>query len=131
MSYPGSRTGFLWLLLPAAILLAGLSLELSHVPRSNWPARLWGGNPLACYLSVTALSLPILAAALLALRDGAPVQPALCGAAAGLLAGGIAAALYTLHCPENSLLFIVSWHVLAVLTVALCGAFVAKRVLRW
>jgi hypothetical protein len=128
---PDGRTGFNWLLLPTAILLAGLSLELSHAPPSTWSARFWGGNPLACFLCVTALSLPILAAALLALRDGAPARPRHCGAAAGLLSGGIAAALYTLHCPEDSLLFIASWHVLAVLAVMLCGAFAAERILRW
>jgi hypothetical protein len=50
---------------------------------------------------------------------------------AGLLAGGIAAALYTLHCPEDSLLFVASWHVPAVLTVTLFGALAAGRWLRW
>jgi hypothetical protein len=131
LSYPDSRVGFAWLFLPAAILLAGLGLELSQAPRSSWSARFWGGNPLTCFLCVTALSLPILAAALLAIREGAPAQPRLCGAAAGLLASGVAAALYTLHCPENSLLFIASWHVLAVMAVALCGALAAERILRW
>lgn len=131
LSHPDGRTGFIWLILPAAILLAGLSLELSHAPRSTWPARFWGGSPLACLLCVTALSLPILAAALLALRDGAPAHPRQCGAAAGLLSGGIAVILYTLHCPEDSLLFIASWHVLAVSAVTLCGAFAAERILRW
>jgi hypothetical protein len=131
LCHPESRAGFLWLLLPAAILLTGLGLELSQAPRSSWPARFWGGNPLACFLCITALSLPILAAVLLALREGAPAQPRLCGAAAGLLSSGIAAALYTLHCPENSLLFIAFWHVLAVLAVTLVGALAAERILRW
>jgi hypothetical protein len=131
LSHPDSRAGFLWLTIPAAILLTGLTVELADAPRSTWAARFWGGDPLACFLCVTALSLPILAAVLLALRDGAPARPRHCGAAAGLLSGGIAMALYTLHCPENSLLFIAAWHVLAVLAVTLCGALAAERILRW
>jgi hypothetical protein len=131
LSYPEGRLGLWWLLLPLGILLLGLGLEMSRTPSSNWSARLWGDSPGACFLCVTALSLPILVAALVALRDGAPTHPRLCGAMAGLLAGGIAAALYTLHCPENSLLFVASWHVPAVLTVTFLGALAAGRWLRW
>jgi hypothetical protein len=131
LSYPEGRLGLWWLLLPLGILLLGLGLEMSRTPSSSWSARLWGDSPGACFLCVTALSLPILFAALVALRDGAPTHPRLCGAMAGLLAGGIAAALYTLHCPENSLLFVASWHVPAVLTVTFLGALAAGRWLRW
>jgi hypothetical protein len=131
LSYPEGRLGLWWLLLPLGILLLGLGLEMSETPSSSWASRLWGNSPGACFLCVTALSLPILVAALVALRDGAPTHPRLCGAMAGLLAGGIAAALYTLHCPEDSLLFVASWHVPAVLTVTLVGALAAGRWLRW
>jgi hypothetical protein len=130
-SYPESRVSYFWLGMPVAILVAGLGMELSHVSQSTWTERLWGGNPLACYLAVTALSLPILAAVLVALREGASTRPRFSGAMAGLLAGGIVAALYTIHCPENSLLFIASWHVLAILSVSLIGAVAAGRLLRW
>jgi len=131
LSYPEGRLGLWWLLLPLGILLLGLGLEMSETPRSSWSTRLWGNSPGACFLCVTALSLPILVATLVALRDGAPSHPRLCGAMAGLLAGGIAAALYTLHCPEDSILFVASWHVPAVLTVTLFGALAAGRWLRW
>jgi hypothetical protein len=114
LSFPEARVGFLWLLLPLAILISGIGLEWSHVPRPSWSSRLWGDNPLACYLCVTALSLPILLAILVALRDGASTRPRLSGAMAGLVASGITTALYTIHCPENSLLFVMSWHGLAV-----------------
>ncbi len=131
LSYPEGRLGLWWLFLPLGILMVGLGLEMSDTPSSSWATRLWGDSPAACFLCVTALSLPILAAALVALRDGAPTHPRLCGAMAGLLAGGIAAALYTLHCPEDSLLFVASWHVPAVLTVTIFGALAAGRWLRW
>jgi hypothetical protein len=131
LSYPESRVGLVWLLFPVAILTFGIGLELSHTHRASWSNRLWGGNPLACYLYVTALSLPILLAILAVLRDGASTHPRLSGAMAGLVAGGIAMALYTIHCPENSLLFVASWHGLAVLTVTLLGALAAGRYLQW
>ena len=131
LSYPEGRLGLWWLFVPLAILLLGLALEMSNTPSSSWMARLWGNSPGACFLCVTALSLPILGAVLVALRDSAPSHRRLCGAMAGLLAGGIAAALYTLHCPEDSLLFVASWHVPAVLTVTFVGALAADRWLRW
>jgi hypothetical protein len=131
LGYPENRVSLLWTAAPVAVLMSGLALEMSQTPSSTWPNRLWGGNPLACFSFVVALSLPILAAALLAMRAGAPTRPRLAGAMAGLLAGGIATALYTIHCPENSLFFVASWHVMAVLAVAACGAFVARRCLHW
>lgn len=130
-SYPESRVSLSWLLLPVAILLTGLGLEIAETPSSSWPARFWGDSSAACFCCVTLLSLPILAAALAVLREGAPSRPRLSGAMAGLLAGGITAALYTLHCPEDSLLFVAFWHVLAIATVCAIGALVADRWLRW
>ena len=121
-----------WIWLPAvAILAAGAGLELAQVPRQQWLTRLVGTDPLTCFLSVFALSLPILAGALWALRRGAPRRPRLSGALAGLLAGGVTAALYLVHCPEDSLLFTIAWHVPAVALVAALGALLGHRWLRW
>jgi hypothetical protein len=131
LSRPEAKTHRGWILLPPLILAVGIGAELAHVPQTTWAARLWGGNPFACFASVLLLSLPILAGALITLRHGAPTRPRAAGAMAGLLAGGVAAALYTLHCPEDSLLFIAAWHVPAILTVSLLGAGLATRVLRW
>ena len=131
LSRPEAKVRHGWLLLPALILIAGIGAELAHAPRATWAVRLWGGNPLACFACVLLLSLPILAGALMALRHGAPTRPRTAGAMAGLLAGGVAAALYTLHCPEDSLLFIAAWHVPAILLVSLLGAGLAARLLRW
>jgi hypothetical protein len=131
LSYPEGWPSLRWLALPVAILIGGIALELAPAPRSTWSSRLWGQNPLACFLLVFALSLPILAAVLIALRGGATTHPGQSGAMAGLVAGGIAAALYTLHCPEDSLLFMGVWHVLAVLGVSACGALAGNRFLRW
>jgi len=130
-SYPESRPGLWWIAVPLAILAMGLGLELSRTPSALWGERLLGQTAFGCFLCVTLLSLPILAAVLAVLRHGATTHPRRSGAVAGLLAGGITAALYTLHCPEDSLLFVAAWHVLAIATVSVCGALVGSRYLRW
>jgi hypothetical protein len=131
LSSPEGNSTLWGFLIPPAILLTGLVLEMVHTPESSWADRLWGEDSTACFCCVVALSLPILAGALIALRDSAPARPWLSGLMAGLLAGGIAAALYTLHCPEDSLLFVATWLVLAIVAVSVGGALAASRVLRW
>ena len=128
---PDGRMRAAWLLLPVVILAVGAGAEMMTWPRATWTTRLLGDDPLACFALVSLLSLPILGGALFALRHGAPTRPFLSGAMAGLLAGGTTAALYTLHCPEASLLFVLAWHVPAIALVALLGALLAGRVLRW
>jgi hypothetical protein len=51
--------------------------------------------------------------------------------AAGLLAGGMGAALYAMHCPDDSPLFVATWYGLAIAVVATLGAVLGSRVLRW
>jgi hypothetical protein len=116
---------------PVLILLAGVVGELATFPKETWLSRLVGAAPLPCFVCVVSLSLPILLATLLVLRSGAPARPRLAGTAAGLLAGGVSLALYTVHCPENSLLYVAAWPVSGVIFVALLGAIVGGRVLRW
>jgi hypothetical protein len=68
---------------------------------------------------------------LIALRRGAPSSPGYAGAVAGLVSGGIAAALYALTCPDDSPLFIATWYSLAIAAVVAGTAWVGSRVLRW
>ena len=56
------------------------------------------------------MSLPLLAAALIGLRHGAPTRPAVAGAIAGLLSAGLAATLYASHCTDDSPLFVATWY---------------------
>jgi hypothetical protein len=77
------------------------------------------------------LSLPLLVAALIGLRHGAPARPAISGAVAGLLSAGLAAALYASHCTDDSPLFVAVWYTLAVVIVAVLGALIGPRVLRY
>ena len=72
-----------------------------------------------------------LAALLFALRQGAPSRPALTGAVAGLAATGIGATFYASHCTNDSPLFMAAWYVLGTAIVAVAGALLGARLLRW
>jgi Negative regulator of sigma F len=94
-SKPGAeirRAAHLLAIVPALLAAANLA-ELHSVPSGLWRQRLIGTNAMVCLKSIPFLGLAPLAAALFCLRQGAPDHPALAGAAAGLLAGAIGAAL--------------------------------------
>jgi hypothetical protein len=50
---------------------------------------------------------------------------------AGLIAGGLAAALYATHCTDDSPLFVATWYSIAIGAVAVLGALLGRRLLRW
>jgi len=124
--HPGRR------LLPLlALAIAAVATELVLVPAAAWGTRLVGSNALICLSMIPVLSLAPLAALLAALRAAAPPSPVLAGAAAGLLAAAGGAALYALHCFDDSPLFVVTWYTLAALPVVALGAVAGHRLLRW
>ena len=84
-----------------------------------------------CPRNVLVLALPILAATLWVVRGMAPTRLASAGAAAGLFAGGLAATVYGLHCPEHTMAFIAVWYSLGVGLVVALGATVGPWALRW
>jgi hypothetical protein len=116
----------------APVLIAlGVIFELAVLPPGTWPAKLIGTNGMACLIFITLIGLGPLAMFLLALRYGAPMNPAGAGAVAGLLAGGIAAGLYAIHCTDDSPLFVATWYTIAILLLAIIGAAAAYRFVRW
>jgi hypothetical protein len=132
LSRPEAEANITWpVLLAALILITGVALELGSTPPHLWVSRLIGTHALGCFISVTLLALPILFAALFAIRHGAAARPTQAGVAAGLLAGSITGALYEIHCPENSLLFVAVWHVAAIVVLAGLGSYLGRRLLYW
>ncbi len=113
------------------LLLGAVLYELWVVPESRWLPRAIGSNSMACVMSITLLSLAPLAGAFYALRRGAPLRPGLAGAAAGLLASALAAALYAMHCPDDSPLFGAIWYTAAMALVSVGGMLAGQRLLRW
>jgi hypothetical protein len=127
-----SLRGFGWfLLIPAGILAACIGGEMMMPQRVPMMTRLVGSNSRICLTAIPALSLPLLIAALIGLRHGAPSRPALSGAIAGLLSAGLAATLYASHCTDDSPLFVATWYTLATALVAALGALIGARVLKY
>ena len=127
-----SLQGWAWLLLiPAGLLVAGASGEMMLPQRTPMMTRLVGNNSKLCLIAIPLMSLPLLAAALIGLRHGAPARPAVTGAIAGLASAGLAATLYASHCTDDSPLFVATWYSIATGAVAVIGALAGSRVLRF
>jgi hypothetical protein len=84
-----------------------------------------------CPAGILVLSVPALFAALWALRGLAPTRPAAAGAAAGAMAGALGAIGYALTCSETSAGFVAVWYSAGIAAVALIGALLGPRLLRW
>lgn len=133
LARPGINLGK-WSLALFAVLVTlalGVGVELLLLPREQWMVQARGTNSTWCLRMIPLLALPPFIAAFLMLRSAAPTRPALAGAAAGLVAGAIGAALYALHCTDDSPLFVATWYGLAVLAVTGVGAIAGGRWLRW
>jgi hypothetical protein len=129
---PLPRFRWQWGLMLAPLLLAtGVVVELITMPAHTWPARLVGHNAAHCLSLIPLLSLAPAVCILIALRRGAPARPALAGAVAGLVSGGLGAALYALTCPEDSPLFVATWYSIAIAVVTAVSAYAGSRALRW
>ena len=127
-----SLRGWKWLLLiPVGLLLAGIASEMMMPQRLPMMTRLVGNNSRLCMTAIPLMSLPLLVAALIGLRHGAPTRPAVAGAIAGLLSAGLAATLYASHCTDDSPLFVATWYTIAAALVTAIGALAGSRVLRF
>ena len=133
LSRPGAGAGraLAALGVTAAILLTGVTLELFALPRGTWLTALTGSMAAACMVLIPVLSAAPLAAILYALKSGAPDNPAVAGAAAGLLSGAIGATLYATHCTSDSPLFVAVWYVIGISAVTITGRLIGARVLKW
>ena len=133
LAAPGEPIGFWGIaLLGAPLMLAlGVATEMWLTPELSWKMRLIGANARFCLLLIPMLATAPLACLLFALRRGAPTNPGVAGAVAGLLAGAVAATLYAAHCPDDSPFFLATWYSLAIAIVSLSGYGVGSRVLRW
>jgi hypothetical protein len=122
----------LWLMaLAPAMLAAAAVAELMVMPPATWLPRLIGTNARFCLTMIPLLSAVPLLAFFAALRKGAPANPGLAGALAGLAAAGIGATFYASHCIDDSPLFVIVWYPIAIGLVTLVGYFAGRRWLAW
>lgn len=126
-----SRRAMLYLMTAPALIVMAVIVELFLVPPGTWSTRLVGTNSMVCLTYIPLMGIGPLAIFLVALRHSAPAKPALAGAVAGLLAGGIAATFYAAQCTDDSPLFVATWYTIAITGLALVGAAGGHRFARW
>ena len=133
LSRPGSSAR--WpTILAAVIVIVVASLAMvgyQHAPLDARAAMVWGTSAMVCPFLIAGLSIPVLAAILLAMRQLAPTRLELAGAAAGLMAGGLGAWVYSFHCPESGLPFLAIWYSLGIIVEMGLGALLGRFILRW
>lgn len=132
-SRPGadSRLGWVVAVVCVGVIAALAVTQLVIMQSADRTAAILGGSWNSCPWLIFGFALPGLAAILLAMRRFAPTHAALAGAAAGLLAGGVAATIYGLHCDESTAPFVALWYTLGIALTALTGAIAGTRILRW
>lgn len=111
------------------VLLALLSLGLA--PRSHWQTMILGNEWLECLVSIPVIAIVPFAVCIWAVRKAAPTDLVRTGAVAGLIAGGISAFAYSVHCSDDSLPFVAVWYGGTIVLCALAGAMLGPRLLRW
>ncbi len=113
----------------AVILLAALSLL--QAPHSHWDAMILGDQWLECILSIPVIAIVPFAVVIWAVRRTSPTDLVRTGALCGLVAGGLSAAGYALHCADDSLPFVALWYGGTIALCTLAGATLGPRLLRW
>ena len=127
---PVRRAGW-GLVVPVLVVFAMALVTWFGAPPQDRLPSLMGVSWRTCAASISLMALPILALALLALKNLAPTKPVLAGAAAGALAGGLGAAIYALYCVEMAAPFLAVWYVAGMLVPVLAGGLLGRRWLRW
>ena len=127
---PGRKPLVVIGLLFFALLSAGVvTLGLSYPAVSS--EIVFGPQWAACLICIPLFAFAPFASFIWALRKEAPTSPAWTGAVAGLVAGALGAAAFTLHHPAGSIPFIVLWYGGPIVACTVVGAILGPRLLRW
>jgi hypothetical protein len=127
---PGRRPLVVIGLLFFALLSAGVTtLLLSHP--AVWGEMVFGPQWAACLICIPLFAIAPFASLIWALRKEAPTNPVWTGAVAGLVAGALGAAAFTLHHSAGSIPFIVLWYGGPIVACTVIGAILGPRLLRW
>jgi hypothetical protein len=113
----------------AILLLAGVSL--GQAPSSHWDKIVMGNDWLECLISIPIIAVLPFAVVIWAVRQAAPTNLVRTGSFSGLVAGGVSAIGYALHCTDDSLPFVALWYGGTIVLCTLAGAILGPRLLRW
>jgi hypothetical protein len=125
------KTPIATLTLPFIAIVVLAAVSIACAPSSHWSRMVVGDQWLECLVSIPVIAVVPFAAVVWAVRRLAPTSLERAGALAGLVAGGVSAAGYALHCTDDSLPFIALWYGGALILCALAGAMLGPRLLRW
>lgn len=123
-----------WTPMAAVPLLAVLVLAIANLalaPPSHWERMVIGDKWLECLISIPVIALVPFAVIMFAVRLAAPTNLRVTGALAGLVAGGVSAIGYALHCTDDSLPFVAVWYEGTIILCTIAGALMGPRLLRW
>ncbi len=90
-----------------------------------------GDQWLDCLLSGPIIAVVPFIAVVWVMRRMAPTNLTRAGALAGLVAGGLSAVGYALHCTDDSLPFVALWYGGTIALCTFAGAKLGPRLLRW
>jgi hypothetical protein len=120
-----------YVLLPIVVVGAAGVVALALTPPAAWSTMVLGTHWMMCVVCIPLFATLPFVLLIWALRRGAPTEFAWAGATAGLVAGALGAAAYSLHCPDDSLPFVAVWYAGSILLCALAGRSLGPRLLRW
>ena len=133
LARPGGerKTPSFLIAMPFLIIVFLAAISLGFAPTSHWDKMIVGDQWLECLVSVPIIAIVPFAISIWAVRRAAPTNLARTGAFAGLLAGGVSAMAYALHCTDDSLPFVAVWYGGTIMLCTLAGAALGPRLLRW
>jgi len=116
---------------PFLIIVALAAISLGFAPHAHWEQMIAGDQWLECLLSIPIIAIVPFAVSIWAVRKAAPTNLVRAGAFAGLVAGGVSAMAYALHCTDDSLPFIALWYGGTIVLCTFAGEALGPRLLRW
>jgi hypothetical protein len=133
LARPGGerRTSSLLVATPFLVIVVLAAISLGFAPSSHWDRMIVGDQWLECLVSIPIIAIVPFAVSIWAVRRAAPTDLARTGAIAGLIAGGVSAAAYALHCTDDSLPFVAVWYGGTIVLCTSAGAALGPRLLRW
>jgi len=133
LARPGAERGIspFTIVLPFAAIALLAAMNLGAAPSSHWNRMILGDEWLECLLSIPIIAVAPFAVTIFAVRRAAPTNLVRAGAVAGLIAGGVSAMAYALHCTDDSLPFVAVWYGGTIVLCTLAGAALGPRLLRW
>ena len=133
LSRPGGerRVWSWWVASPFVAIAALAAVSLGLAPKAHWDAMIVGDEWLECLLSIPLIAIVPFAISIWAVRQAAPTDLSRTGAFVGIVAGGVSAVAYSLHCTDDSLPFVAVWYGGTIAICTFAGALLGPRLLRW